>query len=194
MSAIRFIVKSLFAKVSREPFKWRTKPSPPYEHMCKQTIRQRSTDSSYPQVPIFYAALPTFLAFFRKKEEDGTVTSFLESILPEELIILWKYRPEPTDLPPEERLKIMMRRTILCIKRGQFIKADQMAHLALRMAQDLQHYDGITFAVDIMANLADSLNQYQKAEKLYIEVTKRLVMKGVPLDDASVSCLTARVK
>lgn len=193
MSAIRFIAKSLFAKVSREPFKWRTKSPPPYEHLCKQTFRQRSTDSCT-QLPIYYVALPTFLAFFRKKEEDGTVTSFLESILPEELIILWKYRPEPTDLPPEERLKIMMRRTILCIKRGQFIKAEQMAHLALRMAQDLQHYDAITFAVDIMANLADSLNQYKKAEKLYIEVTKRLVLKGVPLDDASVSCLTAHVK
>lgn len=186
MLVARLFLRSLSAKIFRDSFKWRTSSSPQYEHLCEQSFRQ-SSSGSCPRFPVYFATLPTFLAFYQKKDDDGTATSFLESILPEELIIWWKYKPEPTEMPPEDRLKIMMRRTILCIKRAEYIKAEQMAHLALRMAQELQHYDAITFTFDIMANLADSLNQYKKAETLYIEVTKRLVLNGVPIDHPSVS-------
>lgn len=135
---------------------------------------------------IAYASLPTFLAFFQKKEEDKEEPSFLEKILPEDLALLIKKKPVEDETTAEGKLKTTLKRTILCIWRGEFQKAEQMAHLALRMAQDIQSYDGITFCYDVMANLAFETQQYSKAEKLFESVLQRLLQKGVPQDDIQV--------
>lgn len=135
-----------------------------------------------------YASIPTFLAFFQKKEdeENPAEPSFLDTILPEGIGLLLKKKPVEDDSTSEGKLKTTLKRTILCIRKGEYQKAEQMAHLALRMAQDIQSYDGITFCYDIMANLAFETEQYQKAEKLYESVLQRLLQKGVPQDDIQV--------
>lgn len=136
----------------------------------------------------FYASVPTFLAFFQKKpdEESMPEPSFWEKVLPEDMALLFKKLPVQDDSTPEGKLIITLKRTILCIQRGQYDKAEIMAHLALRMAQDIQSYDGITLCFDIMANLAFDREQYEKAEKLFENVLQRLLQNGVPQDDMQV--------
>jgi len=71
-----------------------------------------------------------------------------------------------------------IKRSILCIQREQYDKAEQMLHLALRMAQDIQSKDGITYVFDLMANLAMEREQFKKAEKIFTDVMKRLFADG----------------
>lgn len=61
-----------------------------------------------------------------------------------------------------------------------------MLHLALRTAQQIQNEDGIVYIFDVMANLAFSLGQFDKAEKLFVDVMQRLLSKGVPETDIKV--------
>lgn len=138
---------------------------------------------------ILYANVPPFLAFFRKKEEEGEKEagmSFLEKILPDDIYLLIRKLPKQDESTPEGKLVTTMKRTILCIQRGQYEKAEQMGHFALRMAQDMQHYDGITLVYDVLANLAHETGQHKKAESLYVSVLQRLLMKNVPPDDIRV--------
>ncbi|KAH8413368.1 hypothetical protein KR009_010397 [Drosophila setifemur] len=79
---------------------------------------------------------------------------------------------------PEDKLVTTIKRSILCIQREQYDKAEQMLHLALRMAQDIQSKDGITYVYDIMANLAMEREQFKKAEKIFTDVMKRLFADG----------------
>ena len=83
------------------------------------------------------------------------------------------------DETPEDKLITTIKRSILCIQREQYDKAEQMLHLALRMAQDLKNRDGITYVYDVMANLAMEREQYKKAEKLFADVLRRLLSDGV---------------
>ena len=57
-----------------------------------------------------------------------------------------------------------------------------MLHSALRLAQDMEDEDGITYIYDILANLAFSTEQYVKAEKLFVSVLQRLIAKGEEKD------------
>ncbi|XP_016945390.3 tetratricopeptide repeat protein 19 homolog, mitochondrial isoform X1 [Drosophila suzukii] len=79
---------------------------------------------------------------------------------------------------PEDKLVKTIKRSILCIQREQYDKAEQMLHLALRMAQDIQSKDGITYVFDLMANLAMEREQFKKAEKIFTDVMKRLFADG----------------
>ncbi|XP_039228533.1 tetratricopeptide repeat protein 19 homolog, mitochondrial isoform X3 [Drosophila yakuba] len=79
---------------------------------------------------------------------------------------------------PEDKLIKTIKRSILCIQREQYDKAEQMLHLALRMAQDIQSKDGITYVFDLMANLAMEREQFKKAEKIFTDVMKRLFADG----------------
>lgn len=140
---------------------------------------------------VVLASIPTFLAFFQKKEDEENSEpepepSFLETILPDEITLLFKKKPVEDDSTPVGKLKTTLKRTILCIRKGEYAKAEQMAHLALRMAQDIQNYDGITFCYDVMANLAFETDQYEKAQKLFENVLQRLLQKGLPQDDIQV--------
>jgi tetratricopeptide repeat protein 19 len=58
-----------------------------------------------------------------------------------------------------------------------------MLHIALKLAQQLQDKDGITYVFDQMANLAYEVGNYEKAEKLFVTVMQRLIGDGVKEDD-----------
>lgn len=83
----------------------------------------------------------------------------------------------------EGRLIMCLKRSVLCVQRQQYDKAEQMLHLALRMAQDLQHRDGITYCYDVMANLALERDQLRKAHSLFVVVMQRLLQAGYATDD-----------
>ncbi|KAJ9580804.1 hypothetical protein L9F63_024020, partial [Diploptera punctata] len=72
---------------------------------------------------------------------------------------------------------------ILLIQKEEYKKAEQMLHVALKIAQEQQNNDGITYIYDVLANLAFEQRDYKKAEKLFVTVMQRLVSQGVPQTD-----------
>lgn len=51
-------------------------------------------------------------------------------------------------------------------------------HDALEMAYNLQHFDGLTYVYDVLANGAFMQKDYVNAEKLFVMVMQRLMSKG----------------
>uniref|UniRef100_A0A1B6D5M8 MalT-like TPR region domain-containing protein n=2 Tax=Clastoptera arizonana TaxID=38151 RepID=A0A1B6D5M8_9HEMI len=64
--------------------------------------------------------------------------------------------------------------------------AEQMLHLALKLAQELQNIDAITYIYDLLANIAFSQREFDKAEKLFLEVMRRVLINGLAKDDPKV--------
>uniref|UniRef100_A0A0K8WD19 Tetratricopeptide repeat protein 19, mitochondrial n=1 Tax=Bactrocera latifrons TaxID=174628 RepID=A0A0K8WD19_BACLA len=104
--------------------------------------------------------------------------------------IFGKTKDEET---PEDKLITTIKRSVLCIQRQEFDKAEQMLHLALRMAQDLQSKEGVTYIYDVMANLAMEREQFKKAEKLFAEVMKRLFSEGYGENSSQVMHISAKL-
>lgn len=98
--------------------------------------------------------------------------------------------PEDT---PETKLINTIKRSILCIQKQQYEKAEQMLHLSLRMAQDLQSSNGITYVYDLMANLAMEQQQYKKAEKIFVDVMKRLMTDGHGEDSPKILHISSKI-
>lgn len=94
---------------------------------------------------------------------------------------------------PEDKIIVIIKRSILAIQRKEFDKAEQMLHLALRMAQDLQHRDGITYVYDVLANLAMERGHYEKAERLFAEVMKRLFADGETEDSPKILHMSSKM-
>eukprot|EP00095_Tigriopus_kingsejongensis_P003501 maker-scaffold373_size192110-snap-gene-0.34 protein:Tk03501 transcript:maker-scaffold373_size192110-snap-gene-0.34-mRNA-1 annotation:"tetratricopeptide repeat" len=69
---------------------------------------------------------------------------------------------------------------ILAQQKGDLDKAEMMLHIALKQAQDINSYDGITYVFTVLANVAFERGDYMKAEKLYKDVMKRILTKGTP--------------
>ncbi|XP_008212523.1 tetratricopeptide repeat protein 19 homolog, mitochondrial [Nasonia vitripennis] len=86
----------------------------------------------------------------------------------------------------EPALITTIKRSILLIQKGEFKKAEQMLHIALRQAQSLQNEDGITYVYDVMANLAFEVGEFEKAEKLFRSVMQRILAAGTPQDDLKI--------
>ncbi|XP_036232360.1 tetratricopeptide repeat protein 19 homolog, mitochondrial [Bactrocera oleae] len=97
------------------------------------------------------------------------------------------------DETPEDKLITTIKRSVLCIQRQEFDKAEQMLHLALRMAQDLHSKEGVTYIYDVMANLAMEREQFKKAEKLFTEVMKRLFSEGYGENSSQVMHISAKL-
>lgn len=94
---------------------------------------------------------------------------------------------------PEDKLIMTIKRSILAIQRKEYDKAEQMLHLALRMAQDLQHKDGVTYVYDILANLAMERGHFKNAEKLFTDVMKRLFANGESEDSLKILHMSSKI-
>lgn len=133
------------------------------------------------------AEISPFFASFKKKEENDENQTLVDKIkklfLPDFILVLFQER----DYSPEGQLIMNIKLSIVDIHRKEYDKAEQLLHLALRMAQDLQHFNAITLCFDIMANLAFERGQLDKAEKLFVAVMQRLMQKGSKEDDIEVS-------
>lgn len=128
---------------------------------------QEKRSESFPPFGLVLTAAFSF-TFFKTKEED----------------------PEDT---PEAKLINTIKRSILCIQKEQYEKAEQMLHLSLRMAQDLQSSNGITYVYDLMANLAMEREQYKKAEKLFVDVMRRLMSDGHAEDSPKILHISSKI-
>ncbi|XP_076629945.1 tetratricopeptide repeat domain 19 isoform X1 [Colletes latitarsis] len=106
------------------------------------------------------------------------------------LFNLYDTKEEKDDV---SELEMTIKRSILLIQKGEFKKAERMLHVALRQAQILQHYDGITYIYDVMANLAYDMNDFKKAKKLFVSVLERLLSKGVSQDDLAIIHISLKI-
>lgn len=97
------------------------------------------------------------------------------------------FKKDDEEETPEDKMIMAIKRSILCIQKEEYGKAEQMLHLALRMAQDLNSKDGITYIYDVMGNLAMERGHFNKAEKLFVDVMKRLFGDGLKEDDIKVT-------
>lgn len=147
--------------------------------------RSRNKNSRKVDLKCFVWAAPAFLKAFEKKEESETEEDLVKKWL-DKLVPGLRLKYEKEDDSPEGQLVMAIKRAILCIHQEQYKKAEQMIHLALRMAQQMQHDNGITLCFDIMANLALEREQFEKADKLFVAVLQRLLETGVKQNDIKV--------
>lgn len=96
-------------------------------------------------------------------------------------------------LSAEDELILTIKHCILFIQRNELQKAEQLLHVALRQAQQVQHQNGITYIYDVMANLALEREQYDKAKELFVAVAQRIMADGVSEDDPKVVHISAKL-
>ncbi|XP_050352853.1 tetratricopeptide repeat protein 19 homolog, mitochondrial [Nymphalis io] len=89
-------------------------------------------------------------------------------------------------LNAEDELILSIKHCVLFIQRNEYDKAEQLLHVALKQAQQIQHHLGVTYIYDVMANLALEREQYDKAKKLFVVVSQRIMADGATEDDLSV--------
>ncbi|XP_034835546.1 tetratricopeptide repeat protein 19 homolog, mitochondrial [Maniola hyperantus] len=93
----------------------------------------------------------------------------------------------------EDELILTIKHCVLFVQRGEFDKAEQLLHVALKQAQQIRHQLGITYIYDVMANLALEREQYEKAKQLFIAVTQRIMADGATEDDPRVIHISAKL-
>lgn len=96
-------------------------------------------------------------------------------------------------LSAEDDLINTIKHCVLFIQREEYEKAEQLLHVALNQAQQIRHELGITYIYDVMANLALQREQLDKAKKLFIVVTQRIMADGANEDDLRVVHLSAKL-
>lgn len=86
----------------------------------------------------------------------------------------------------ESELIMTLKRSVLATQREQFDKAEQLLHIALRLAQQQQNEQGVLYCYDLMANVAFNRLELNKAEKLFVSVLQMLLATGTQQDDLKV--------
>jgi len=86
----------------------------------------------------------------------------------------------------ESELIMTIKRAVLMIQHDEFKGAEQMLHVALRLAQQTQNSDGITYVHDLLANVAFAQGEFDKAEVLFKDVMQRELAKGTAQDDLKI--------
>lgn len=80
-----------------------------------------------------------------------------------------------------------IKKGILEMNRGEFEKAELILHSALKMAKDLSNEKAQDYIYVILGDTALETRDYEKAEKLYKEVIRRLLAHGrAKVDDESI--------
>lgn len=97
------------------------------------------------------------------------------------------------NLTPEDELINTIKHCVIFIQRLDYEKAEQLLHVALRQAQQLRHDLGITYIYDIMANLALEREQLDKAKRLFVSVSQRIMANGAKEDDPRVVHISAKL-
>ena len=90
---------------------------------------------------------------------------------------------EPTE---EDNLTTTVKMAILAIQEGNLVKADKMLHIALKLANDMQHQAAVTHIYCLMANLALERGLVRQAERLYTSILTRILADGEKQDSNAV--------
>lgn len=86
----------------------------------------------------------------------------------------------------EDPLISVIKLGILNMQKKEYNSAENILHLALKLAQERQDMQAQRYIFDLLANVAFEKGDYPKAEKLFIQVTKELLAAGTPFDDNSI--------
>ena len=79
-----------------------------------------------------------------------------------------------------------MKMAVLAIQEGKYDRADKLFHIALKLANEMQHKAAVTHIYCLMANLALERGLLGQAERLLTTVIKRLVADGEKQDSNAV--------
>lgn len=63
-------------------------------------------------------------------------------------------------------------------QKEEYNNFEQALHNALKLAIDLQNFNGVTYVYDVLANGAFMKKDYVNAEKLFVIVMQRLMSNG----------------
>ncbi len=96
---------------------------------------------------------------------------------------LEKKKPEEEEMTDEDKLIYNIKLGILSMQKGDLDKAETILHLALRMAEDIGNFDGVTYVYNVLANLAYErvtglLNRYLLTDK-FIAIETYKVLLGI---------------
>lgn len=117
-------------------------------HREEENRRNKSFEGNATrQYPIKFIVSSSFLSWFSKKDDEDS---------------------------PENQLIKTIKMSILNIQREDYRKAEQMLHIALKMAQDLQSKDGITYIYDIMANLAMEVDGFVEDHIKMLHISSKI--------------------
>ncbi|XP_037082982.1 tetratricopeptide repeat protein 19 homolog, mitochondrial-like isoform X1 [Pollicipes pollicipes] len=67
-----------------------------------------------------------------------------------------------------------MKLAVLSIQKGELEKAEKILHLSLRVAQEQSNAAAVTYIYDLLANIAFKQENFKKAERLLLELSRRL--------------------
>jgi len=90
---------------------------------------------------------------------------------------------EPSE---EDNLTTTVKMAILAIQEGNYVKADKMLHIALKLANDMQHQAAVTHIYCLMANLALDRGLVGQAERLFTTILTRILADGEKQDSNAV--------
>ncbi|XP_014665204.1 PREDICTED: tetratricopeptide repeat protein 19, mitochondrial-like [Priapulus caudatus] len=93
----------------------------------------------------------------------------------------------------EDEVVITIKRAILAQQDGRFHTAEQLLHVALKMAQERADMQAQTYIFDCMANFAAEANDLEKAEILFKETLQRLIASGEEQDSNAVVELSLKL-
>lgn len=145
-----------------------------YFHPCV-----RNTYQSYSSDYLFIYRTKTNERGYSIEQEEESKTKYFS--LCGVLTFLGLSKKEESE--GESELIMTMKRGILAMQQEEFKKAEQMLHVALKIAQEQQNSQAITYIYDLLANVAYEAHELQKAEKLFVSVLQRILSLGVTEDD-----------
>ena len=86
----------------------------------------------------------------------------------------------------DSNLVTTVKRGILASQEGDFKRAQQILHLALRQANEFDDQAAINHIFCLLAEIAIEMNLFGEAERLYIEVMKRIITGGEAQDSNAI--------
>eukprot|EP00092_Neocalanus_flemingeri_P006783 GFUD01007326.1.p1 GENE.GFUD01007326.1~~GFUD01007326.1.p1 ORF type:complete len:361 (+),score=138.79 GFUD01007326.1:47-1129(+) len=86
----------------------------------------------------------------------------------------------------EDNLTTTVKMAVLAVQEGNLVNADRLLHIALKLANDMQHQAAVTHIYCLMGNLALERGLVGQAERLYTTVLKRILAVGEEQDSNAV--------
>uniref|UniRef100_A0A2S2PGM5 Tetratricopeptide repeat protein 19 n=1 Tax=Schizaphis graminum TaxID=13262 RepID=A0A2S2PGM5_SCHGA len=93
----------------------------------------------------------------------------------------------------ERKLIYTIKRGLLYLQNDDYKAFEKTLHDALKIAKDLNHFDGITYVYDVLANGAFMNKDYNKAKGLFFAVIKRLLDQGSFDDDLNILHINLKI-
>lgn len=151
------------------------------------SARYRFIWNSLSRLAFNFKSVPRIVNVTQKK------TSAVPCLLGFSLFTWLGFDTSDKNLTAEDELINTIKHCVIFINRLDYVKAEQLLHVALRQAQQLHHELGITYIYDIMANLALEREQLDKAKRLFVSVTQRIMADGAREDDPRVVHISSKL-